>query len=152
MKQKTLLLFGLLSLSFASYAALDIHNATVPEAPPTAKVLTAYMQLQNNADKPQTVVSISSPQFQRIEIHRTEIANGIARMKPVEHIRIAAGGSAELKEGGMHLMMYRPDARYKAGDCVELILHFADQSTQSLRASVEKRTGVADHIDHSQHH
>ena len=145
------ILLTLFSLSFAnlSYAELDIKNAVVPEAPPTAKVLTAYMQLHNNADKLQTVISISSPQFERIEMHRTEIADGMARMKPVEHIRIAAGESAELKEGGMHLMMYRPDSRYTAGDCVELVLHFADNSTQSLRASVEKRKGM---VDHSHHH
>jgi len=148
-KVKNLLLLSLLALSFSSHAGLDIHNAIVPESPPTAKVLTAYMQLHNNADKLQTVKSISSPQFQRVEIHRTAIADGIARMKPVEHIRIAPGESAELAEGGMHLMMYRPDARYTEGDCVELILHFADNSTQSLRASVKKRTGM---VDHSQHH
>ena len=148
------IILGLCALSFAgiSYAELDVQNAIVPEAPPTAKVLTAYMQLHNNADRLQTVLSISSPQFERIEMHRTEITDGMARMKPVEHIRIAAGESAELKEGGMHLMMYRPDARYKAGDCVELILHFADNSTQSLRASVEKRKGMADPVDHSHHH
>lgn len=148
MRKLILSLFAL-SITSLSYAELDIHNAIVPEAPPTAKVLTAYMQLHNNADKPQTVLSISSPQFQRIEMHRTEIADGIARMKPVEHIRIAVGESAELAEGGMHLMMYRPDTRYKSGDCVELILHFADNTTQSIRASVEKRQGM---IDHSQHH
>lgn len=145
------LLLALFSLSYASisYAELDIKNAVVPEAPPTAKVLTAYMQLHNPADTLQTVVSISSAQFERIEMHRTEIADGIAKMKPVEHIRIPAGESAELKEGGMHLMMYRPDSRYRAGDCVELVLHFANNSTQRIRASVEKRQGM---VDHSHHH
>lgn len=132
-------------------AALDVTNAIVPEAPPTAKVLTAYMQLHNTSDKEQTVVAISSPQFERIEMHKTEIIDDIASMKPIELIRIPAQGMAELKSGGMHLMMYQPDARYTDGDCVELILKLGSGETQSVRATVEKREQEEDHSHHHHH-
>lgn len=138
-------------LPVLALAELDVKNPVVPEAPPTAKVLTAYMQLHNNADRPQTVVSISSPQFKRIEMHETKIVDDIASMTPVQHIRIAAGEMAELKSGGMHLMMYQPDARYKEGDCVELVLHFEDGNKQSVRATVKKRNQMEDHSHHHHH-
>ena len=145
---KLLLSFCTLSFASISYAELNIQNAIVPEAPPTAKVLTAYMQLHNNINKPQTIISISSPQFQRIEIHRTEISNNIARMKLVKYIHLSPGVSVKLKAGGMHLMMFHPIARYKSGDCVKLILHFANNSTQNIHASVEKRQNTVDHNQH----
>lgn len=139
-------------ISSAALAELNIKNAIVPEAPPTAKVLTAYMQLHNHSDAEQAIVAIRSPQFKRIEMHKTEIINDIASMTPIELIRIPAHGMAELKSGGMHLMMFKPNARYSDGDCVELILEFKDGTTQSVRANVKKRDQQEDHSHHHHHH
>ena len=147
--KKLICLLAPLLFSTISNAELVIKNAIVPEAPPVAKVLTAYMELHNKTDKAQAITRFSSPQFKRIEMHRTEIVDDIATMKAIQDIRIAAGGTAHLKSGGMHLMMFNPKARYKDGDCIELTLHFENGEAQSIRVSVEKRSGT---IDHSHHH
>ncbi len=143
------LLLGLFAST--AFAELHIHNAIVPEAPPSARVLTAYMQLHNPSEQAQTITAISSPQFKRVSMHRTEVVDDIARMLPVEHIRIAPGKFAELKPGGMHLMMHQPNKRYKHGDSVELILQFADGSNQHLHAQVKRRGELVDHSHHAHH-
>lgn len=140
----------LLLINSLALAELDIQAAVVPEAPPTAKVLTSYMTLKNNGTEARKLVSFSSPQFERVELHKTEHSDGMARMVAVDSITLVPGETATLEAGGLHLMMFTPAARYKAGDGIELILHFADGSEQELRVPVEKRKTTDSHQHH--HH
>ena len=137
---------ALLLLSAPSLAELTISGAYVPEAPPTARVMTAYMKLTNPTDTATVISAIESPQFKRIEMHTTELKDGVASMKKLPGLSVK--DVRELKPGGAHLMMFNPTSRLKKGDSVDFILTFDDGSTQRFQAKVEKRKVEQHHHHH----
>ena len=50
-----------------------------------------------------------------VELHETQLVDGVSRMRAVPELRIAAGRRAVLKPGGLHLMLMEPHAPLKAG-------------------------------------
>jgi copper(I)-binding protein len=75
----------------------------------------AYMTLMNHDDEPITLTSISSPQFEIVELHQTIVEDDVARMRQVGELVIPPRGSVRLEPGGRHLMMMRPATRAVAG-------------------------------------
>ena len=77
------LCLGLVTLpGFAHEASIHIHNAWVREAPPNAKMLAAYLIIENHSKNNVTLNTVTSPMFDKVEIHRTEIHDGMAHMVP----------------------------------------------------------------------
>lgn len=144
----------ILLVSFAAGAELLVHEPWVREAPPTAKMLAGYMSLHNNGDRPIDVVAVDSPAFGAVEMHRSELHEGVARMVQQDKLSVAPGGSLELAPGGYHLMLMQPAKALRAGDSVELRLHLSDESTVTVTAPVRKAGGANHHQDHDhdQHH
>lgn len=141
--------------SFASdhsHARLEVHDHWVREAPPSAKVLAAYLSLHNHTDKTRTILSVTSPQFGRVEIHRTEMKDGMARMMPVSKIILSSHGKVLFEPGGLHLMLFNPKKKYRSGDKIRLTLHLSDKSTFDFTAPVKKGHGKVDHSGHDMDH
>lgn len=132
---------------------LKISDAWVREAPPTSAVNAAYMQIANPGAKEQIITGASSPQFDTVEIHRTEIVDGMARMLPQERLVVPAGGSVTLEPNGLHLMLIQARQPLHASDHVEINLQL-DGGT-ALKVDVEVRPamseGMPEGMDHSQH-
>jgi len=105
----------------SSLHGIEAHDPWVREAPPTAKVLAAYLQLHNHGDAARTLVSVESPAFKRVELHRSEEKNGMATMVRVTKIVIPAHGKVSFEPGSLHIMLIDPLARLKSGDTVKLI-------------------------------
>jgi len=143
---------GLASNSSHEKQKLEVHNAWVREAPPSAKVLATYMSLHNHTDKTHTILSVTSPQFARIEIHRTEMKDGMARMLPVSRIMISSHGKVLFEPGGLHLMLIKPKNKYKSGDKIQLRLHLSDKSTFDFTAPVKKSHGTENDSKHNMNH
>lgn len=145
----------LLCLSTAVFAAdssqgiLEVHEPWVREAPPVVKVLAGYFTLHNHTDKTHTVLSVSSPQFNRVEIHHTQLKNDTARMLPVPKIKISPLGKVVFEPGGLHLMLIKPEKIYRSGDNIHLTLHLSDKSTFDFTAPVKKSHGMEDHSSHN---
>ena len=129
-------------------SGLQVSEPWVREAPPTSRVLAAYLTLVNTGDNTVTVTAISSPDFKNAEIHRTVIEAGVARMLPVKQLEVPAGGQLMLEPGGHHLMLFDPLRTLTAGETVTLIIHMNDGKQLSATAPVIRKTGE----DHSHHH
>ena len=127
--------------------AMDITDSWVREAPPTSRVLAAYMQITNLTDSELTVTGITSPDFAAAELHRTVVEDGVARMLPVPELTIQAGGSITLEPGGLHLMLFDPARPLQQGDTVTLVLHRSDDICITLSVPVVRSTG-AEHVHH----
>ena len=132
--------------------AIMVQDPWVQEAPPTAKVNAGYMVLENHSGQAQVLTGASSPAFERVEIHSTEISGGMARMIRQESLEIPAHGSFEFKPGAYHFMLINAKHAPKAGGKVQLMLTFADGSQTHVTAEVRKAMGGMDHsMDHSSH-
>lgn len=151
-KLRPVTLFWLCLLLGAPAAAADlvVKEPWVREGPPTSKVLAGYMTIENPSDRPQSVVGASSPVFHAIEMHQTEIREGIARMVEQERLEIPAGGRLVLEPGGYHLMLMGAMQPVRAGDTVEIVLRLADGGQVSVAVPVRK-AGADDHAHHHHH-
>ena len=87
---------------------LQVTGPWIREAPPGASVLAGYLTLSNTTDTALVIESISSPAFEAVEIHRSWVEDGIARMQAVPGLTIPAAGSFSLAPGGYDLMLLRP--------------------------------------------
>jgi len=141
----------LLAISGNTLAAptMDVTGGWVREAPPTSRVLAAYMRISNLTETALTVTGITSPDFDSAELHRTVVEEGVARMLPVPELTIPAAGSVLLEPGGLHLMLFDPVRPLLQGDSVTLVLHRSDGICITLSVPVLRRTG--DESAH-QHH
>jgi len=123
------------------------RDAWVREAPPGAQVLAAYLALENPGTKADKLVAVLSPDFARVEIHATEIRDGIARMIALDTLPIPAHAVVKLAPGGYHLMLHRPRRALAAGMSVTLQLRFDSGARLTVVAPVRRAESDAAH-DH----
>lgn len=154
------LLGGWLLMGSALAADLTVSNPWVREAPPGARALGAFMVVSNAAGAEHLLVGARSAAFDKVELHRTYMEGGMAKMAPVPGIAIPAKGEIAFAPGGLHLMLIGPREALKAGDKLEITLEFKDGTTLPVSFDVRKGEGMAhggmDHghggMDHSGHH
>ena len=120
-------------------AALTFEQAWVRAMPPGMKMTAGFGRLHNAGDEPVVVVAVSSPQFAEVSLHRSEIVDGVARMREVPEIELGPGDTLDLEPGGYHLMLMGPLTNMAAGIIVTLHLTAADGRVFSYDARVEKR-------------
>ncbi len=118
----------LLSLGLSAQAA-DLDHVMVAEGyvrglPPSATNTAAYMRIHNHGETPVVLVGARTPAAFFSELHTTQMENGSMVMRHLPTLRIAAGDSAVLESGGMHLMLMGLRAALSEGDNVELTLEF----------------------------
>ena len=122
----------------AADSSIMIENAWVRGAPPHAAMSAAYLTIMNHSDQERTLEAVSSPQFQKAEVHRTQLVNGQVRMQREANVTIAAHGSLEFKPGGYHLMLIHPLKTLKLGNRVELRLQFKDAQRLTVLAPIRE--------------
>jgi copper(I)-binding protein len=112
----------------------------------------AYMVLRNAGSDADRLVAATSEVAERVELHNHVIdAQGVAMMRPVEELEIPAGGQAELKPGGLHLMLLGLRAPLAEGASFPLRLRFAGAGEVAVEVAVGKPPSGAGHGGHVQH-
>ncbi|MGH8503344.1 MAG: copper chaperone PCu(A)C [Gammaproteobacteria bacterium] len=144
------LLWFVVALSAACSAgaetALTVHNAWIREAPPTAAALAGYMVIENHGVAPRKLIGAESPSFGSIELHRSFVEKGVARMTPQKAVSIPpAGGQVEFKPNGYHLMMLEPAKPLRAGDQVKVTLKFSGDERVITTMAVRNAGGSSGH-------
>jgi copper(I)-binding protein len=120
----------------ADTPSVIVRDAWIAEAPPVARVLACYMTIENPSDREQVLTRVTSPLFSDIEIHRTELRDGIARMWPESKLVILPKGKVVFQRGGYHLMLINPVRPLHAGDTVDLTLEFEKGLKLTVNAAV----------------
>lgn len=96
----------------------------------------AYMVIANKGGINDRLLRVEGDVAEAIELHRSEIVDGVMRMSPVENIEIPAGGQTELKPGDLHVMLIGIKGELKPGDQVSLILIFELFGNLTVQAEV----------------
>jgi len=102
------------------YPTLNFSKIVVPEAPPVASVMVAYMDIANMSNQKQTISSVSSEQFKRVEIHSMSMKNDMMTMERLTSLSINPGQTIALESNGLHVMLIKPKKTLTKGDKVEL--------------------------------
>ena len=141
MNNKKLSLISLVFMFMVNTATasntIQIENAWSPEAPPVVKVLAGYMKINNLSNKDIKIKKVKSALFERVEIHLTEMKNGMMKMVKQENLNIKAKGSVELKPGGLHMMLIGKSQPVKAGSIIPLTITFDNGETQKVNLKVK---------------
>lgn len=143
------MLFALPLAAQAQESPLQVEDPWVREAPPTARVLGMFLQLHNAGERELVIQGASSPLCERVEIHRTVLEDGVARMIPQPELRLAPGERLSLEPGSYHLMLIAPHRALRADDEVEVLIRYDDGQEQVITAPVRNDRGE---MGHSQHH
>ena len=136
MMRRLLLMFALV----AAAAGCDS-----PEGPPVVAdnvVVTApgagmpmaagYLDITNRSGTDIRITRVSSPDYAAVEMHETIVEDGIARMREVPVLDIAAGETLAFERGGRHLMLMEP-----AGNAETITLNFYSDDVLLLTVSAE---------------
>ena len=85
---------------------LEMLDGWVRAPIPGRSNTAAYITLNNASDSDWALVSVSTDQAARVELHQHSEDGGMMRMRKVDSVTIAAGRSMELMPGGYHLMLF----------------------------------------------
>jgi copper(I)-binding protein len=107
---------------------------------PTGSGMTAgFGTLHNPGPTAIQIVSFSSPSFGEVSLHRTEMVNGVSRMREVPVLSIDAGSRIVLEPGGYHLMLMMPAGEIQPGHTVTVEMTAADGRSFRFAVPVERR-------------
>jgi copper(I)-binding protein len=95
---------------------------------------SGYFTYQVTGDRG-ALISVSSPQVARIEMHETmNMAGHMSEMRPIARIPVRDGETLSFTEGGRHLMLFDISRDVHAGGRIDLILHFERGDPETLPA------------------
>jgi hypothetical protein len=131
-----LALAAVLAAPSALADGLAVTNAWSRSTPPVASVGVVYFTLANDTKKSDRLLKLSSLVAEKVEVHRTEVLDGIARMREVAVLHVDAGQTVEFRPGGMHVMLVGLRKPLVAGMTYELDLLFEVAGPRKVRVTV----------------
>ena len=130
--------------------SLQAENAWVPWAPPGLKVHVAYMTIVNRGAIDQIIVSAESTDYERIELHRSVIKDGVSTMEAIGEVKVPANGRIEFAPTGLHLMLIGPRRPPTLDGHVQIVLRLNSGEEVDVSAVIRRRDD-AGHGAHSHH-
>ena len=121
-----------------------ILRKTLLATAPSAKNGGAFMTIRNTGHADDRLVAAASPAAARAELHTHIMADGIMKMRPVEGgIAVPAEGMAELKPGGLHVMLLGLAAPLAEGATIPVTLTFEKAGAITVEVPVMKAGATA---------
>jgi len=118
---------------------LSITNAWSRTTPPGVTVGVAYFTLKNDTGKPDRLLKISSPVASKLQVHRTEILDGIARMREVAVLHVDAGQTLEFAPNGMHVMLMGLKNPLVEGQTFDIEMLFEVAGPRTVEVAIRKQ-------------
>jgi copper(I)-binding protein len=84
---------------------LQIRHPWARATPPGAKVAAGYFEIRNNGKQPDRLLSASTPVAKKVEMHLTEHAGEVAKMRQLRAFEVPARERLALEPNGAHLML-----------------------------------------------
>ena len=131
-------LFVILAALPALAGELSITNAWSRSTPPGVTVGVAYFTLKNHTSKSDRLLKMTTPVASKVQVHRTEILDGIARMREVAVLHVDAGQTLEFAPNGMHLMLMGLKQPLVEGTTFEIELLFEVAGPRNVKVAVRK--------------
>jgi hypothetical protein len=110
-------------------------------SPKVAENGAFYMLLKNSGSEADKLVGAKSPACAMIELHESFMNDqGVMEMRPVTGgaIEVPAGGSVELKVGGLHVMCMHKTDEFAPGAKIPLTLQFEKAGEMELEVEIRE--------------
>ncbi|HEU4517100.1 MAG TPA: copper chaperone PCu(A)C [Steroidobacteraceae bacterium] len=118
---------------------LAITDAWSRSTPPGVTVGVAYFTLKNDTGKSDRLLKITTPVASKVQVHRTEILDDIARMREVAVLHVEAGQTLEFAPNGMHLMLVGLKQPLVEGRNFEVELLFEVAGPRKVKVAVRRQ-------------
>ncbi len=119
--------------------AATVRLPAVPGRP-----AAGYFELRVEGDRG-ALVSVTSPQAGRIELHETMSAGNITSMRAIERIPVRDGETLVFRPGGRHLMLFDLSRDLAAGGRIDLVLNFERGAPATVAATLVPTGGDVGH-------
>jgi copper(I)-binding protein len=128
----------------AKVGSVQIENAYTRATVPGQHAAGGFMKIENKGAADQ-LVSASSPVAGEVQLHEMAMEGNVMKMRQVKDIAVPAGGTVELKPGGLHLMFMSIKAPLTAGETVPVKLKFAKAGEVEIKMPVNAMGAGAFH-------
>jgi periplasmic copper chaperone A len=118
-------------------AAISVSGAWL-RMPATMDTPAAGYLVVRNSGSDDRLMGAATDLATQVEMHQTTMSGGMMQMAPVKFITIPAGGQAELKPGGYHLMLIGLKRTLKTGEQATLNLTFERAGLLFVAAQVRE--------------
>ena len=96
----------------------------------------AFMEIHNTGKNDDKLISASSNISAKTELHTHKMEGGMMKMREVDFIPVAAGGTAELKPGSYHVMFMGLKDKLVEGSSFPLTLNFEKAGKVELTVKI----------------
>jgi copper(I)-binding protein len=140
MNRRTMLAatLGLFAALPAFADGLTVTNAWSRSTPPVSKVGVVYFTLKNDTGKSDRLLKLTTPVAAKVEVHRTEVLDGIARMREVAVLHVDPDQTLEFQPGGLHVMLTGLRKPLVAGTTYEVELLFEVAGPRKVKVAVRE--------------
>ena len=129
-------LLWLLAAWPASAGDLTVTGAWARTTAPGVGMGAIYLTIDNGSAKSDRLLKLRTPVAATAEVHRTEVLDGIVRMREVAVLHVAAGERIEFKPGGHHVMLMGLKKPLVEGQVFDLELVFEVSGPRKVRVVV----------------
>ena len=112
-------------------------NIVVTAPAPGLPMAAAYLNITNQSGSTIRITTVTSPDYELVEMHETTIEDGVARMRAIPALAIENGETVTFERGGRHLMLMRP---LDSPDIVTLNFHSENLLLLSVSAQFTAMT------------
>jgi copper(I)-binding protein len=117
---------------------LQIRHPWSRATPPGAKVAAGYFEIRNNGKQPDRLVSASTPVAKKVEMHITERAGEVAKMRQLRAFEVPARERLTLEPNGAHLMLVDLVQPLKKGERFPMTLRFERAGEVEVQFEVQE--------------
>lgn len=132
------LALALLIAAPAQAGQLTVADAWARTTPPGATMGVVYFRLHNGSARSDRLLKLRTSIATGAQVHRSEIVEGMARMREVAVLHVAPGEKVEFAPGGLHVMLTGLKRPLRAGQVFELELLFEVSGPRKVRVTVRK--------------
>ncbi|RUM29216.1 MAG: hypothetical protein DSY42_07005, partial [Aquifex sp.] len=120
--------------------------------PPGPNTTMMGMTVLNEGDEADKLIGVKTDIARKVEIHKTVIENGVAKMVHQRYVNIPPRSKVEFKHHGYHIMIIGLEKRIKAGNKVKVKLVFERSGEKELEVPVIKMHMMEHDMEHIEEH
>jgi hypothetical protein len=117
---------------------LQIRHPWSRATPPGAKVAAGYFEIRNNGKQADRLLSASTPVAKKVEMHVTEHAGEVAKMRQLRAFEVPGRERLALEPNGAHLMLVDLVQPLKKGERFPMTLRFERAGEVEVQFEVQE--------------
>ncbi|HEX9706568.1 MAG TPA: copper chaperone PCu(A)C [Steroidobacteraceae bacterium] len=133
-----LLVVSLFAAGPALAGELTVTDAWSRTTPPGVTVGVVYFKIHNDTAKSDRLLKLKASVASSVQVHRTEVIEGVARMRDVAVLHVAPGERVAFEPGGMHVMLMGLKKPLVEGQKFDLELLFEVAGPRKVRVVIKK--------------